>query len=74
MDPNDATMDDFTIISVQSQCISHRDTTFSIPAQMPPCTGNWCICGWVWSPQTGISNAYHTPVSYSLRIRRQVYR
>jgi hypothetical protein len=62
MDPNDATMEDFTIISVQSECIWTRNTTFSIPAKMPACTGDWCICGWVWSPQTGISNAYHTPV------------
>ncbi|GAA5987690.1 hypothetical protein JCM5350_008070 [Sporobolomyces pararoseus] len=61
MDPNDATMDDFTIISVQANCIWTRNTTFSIPAKMPACTGDWCICGWVWSPQTGISNAYHTP-------------
>ncbi|GAA5903968.1 uncharacterized protein JCM6883_002043 [Sporobolomyces salmoneus] len=61
MDPNDATMDDFTIISVQSECISDRDTTFSIPARMPSCTGEWCICGWVWLPQTGDANAYHTP-------------
>ncbi|GAA5947460.1 hypothetical protein JCM3765_001687 [Sporobolomyces pararoseus] len=61
MDPNDATMDDFTIISVQANCIWTRNTTFQIPAKMPACTGDWCICGWVWSPQTGISNAYHTP-------------
>ncbi|GAA6006542.1 hypothetical protein JCM11491_004999 [Sporobolomyces phaffii] len=61
MDPNDATMDDFTIISVQKDCVWTRNTTFSIPARMPKCTGDWCICGWVWSPQTGIANAYHTP-------------
>lgn len=71
MDPNDATMDDFTIISVQANCIWTRNTTFPIPSKMPACTGDWCICGWVWSPQTGISNAYHTPVSSSLRIEQK---
>ncbi|GAA5931676.1 uncharacterized protein JCM15063_001534 [Sporobolomyces koalae] len=61
MDPNLATMDDFVIISVQQTCVWTRNTTFSIPAKMPACTGDYCICGWVWSPQTGTANAYHTP-------------
>ncbi|GAA5901627.1 hypothetical protein JCM5296_003337 [Sporobolomyces johnsonii] len=59
-DINDATLDNFVIFSVQQECVWQRNTTFQVPARMPPCTGDWCICGWVWEPQTGSGNMYHT--------------
>ncbi|GAA5870458.1 hypothetical protein JCM1840_004729 [Sporobolomyces johnsonii] len=59
-DINEATLDNFVIFSVQQECVWQRNTTFQVPARMPPCTGDWCICGWVWEPQTGSGNMYHT--------------
>ncbi|GAA5908398.1 hypothetical protein JCM6882_007926 [Rhodosporidiobolus microsporus] len=61
MDPEDATPDNFVVFSVQHECVVTRNTTFEVPAKMPSCTGEWCICGWLWQPQTGDTNAYHTP-------------
>ncbi|GAA5868998.1 hypothetical protein JCM8547_003246 [Rhodosporidiobolus lusitaniae] len=61
LDPGDATPDTFTVFSVNHECVVHRNVTFSVPARMPKCTGEWCICGWLWQPQTGTGNAYMTP-------------
>ncbi|BGP14071.1 hypothetical protein JCM10213v2_002009 [Rhodosporidiobolus nylandii] len=61
LEPGNAGPDNFTIFSVQQECVWTRNTTFEVPAQMPACSGEWCLCGWVWSPQTGQGNAYHTP-------------
>ncbi|GAA6026801.1 hypothetical protein JCM8097_005872 [Rhodosporidiobolus ruineniae] len=58
--PDDATLENFTVFSVQKECVWNRNTYFDIPAKMPSCSGEWCICGWLWQPQTGAGNAYHT--------------
>jgi hypothetical protein len=41
---NDVTMDNLAIFSVQHECIKQKVTSFDIPARMPPCTGEKCIC------------------------------
>ncbi|GAA6001154.1 hypothetical protein JCM10207_007435 [Rhodosporidiobolus poonsookiae] len=60
MHPDDANPDNFVVFSVQKECVWTRNTTFAVPARMPACTGEWCICGWLWQPQTGTGNSYHT--------------
>lgn len=55
------TVDNLAIFSVQKNCVLTRDTYFSIPAKMPPCTGAYCICTWMWEPQNGTANFYMTP-------------
>lgn len=41
-------MDNLAIFSVQHNCVEQRDTSFEIPAKMPKCTGEKCICAWLW--------------------------
>ncbi|KAK4704433.1 hypothetical protein P7C70_g1779, partial [Phenoliferia sp. Uapishka_3] len=57
----DVTVDNLAVFSVQKECVWQRDTTFDIPAAMPPCTGDYCICAWLWEPQNGTGNYYQTP-------------
>ncbi|ORY64769.1 hypothetical protein BCR35DRAFT_334678 [Leucosporidium creatinivorum] len=46
--PDDATMDNIVIFSIQATCVWTRETTFDIPSAMPACSGEWCICAWFW--------------------------
>lgn len=39
-------MDNFAIFSVKHDCVQQKQTSFDIPAAMPACTGDKCICGW----------------------------
>ncbi|KAM0753808.1 hypothetical protein T439DRAFT_353582 [Meredithblackwellia eburnea MCA 4105] len=58
-DINDVTMDNLVIFSVQKECVWDRDTSFPIPAKMPPCTSpKGCICGWFWEPNNGTGNQF----------------
>ncbi|GAA6031222.1 hypothetical protein JCM8097_004070 [Rhodosporidiobolus ruineniae] len=52
--------DDLTVFSVQHDCVKQKDTYFDVPAQMPPCTGEKCICGWFWLANNGTANFYMT--------------
>lgn len=46
---SDVKMEDFTIMSVQENCVRYRDTTFAIPANLPACpNGGECVCAWFW--------------------------
>jgi len=37
-------MDNLVIFSVNQNCIKQKMTTFEVPAKMPKCTGDHCIC------------------------------
>ncbi|GAA5823454.1 hypothetical protein JCM11251_000639 [Rhodosporidiobolus azoricus] len=52
--------DDLTIFTVQHDCVKQKVTSFDIPAKMPPCTGDKCICGWFWLANNGTANFYMT--------------
>ncbi|GAA5951057.1 hypothetical protein JCM21900_005710 [Sporobolomyces salmonicolor] len=52
--------DDLAIFSVNHNCVAQRITTFEIPARMPSCTGDKCICGWFWLANNGTANFYMT--------------
>ncbi|KAL8286488.1 hypothetical protein RQP46_004505 [Phenoliferia psychrophenolica] len=55
------TKDNLAVFSVQKECVWQRNTVFNVPAAMPPCTGAYCICAWLWEPQNGTGNYYQTP-------------
>lgn len=43
--------EDFTIFSVNDQCVNGLKQDFSVPAQMPACPNGKCICAWFWQGQ-----------------------
>lgn len=43
---NDVTQENFAIFSVKHDCVGQKQNSFEIPAAMPACTGDKCICGW----------------------------
>ncbi|GEM07994.1 proteophosphoglycan ppg4 [Rhodotorula toruloides] len=57
---NDVTMDNLAIFSVQHDCIKQKITSYEVPAKMPACTGEKCICGWFWLANNGTANFYMT--------------
>ena len=40
--------EDFTVMSVQENCVRQRDTNFEIPANLPACPDGECTCAWFW--------------------------
>ncbi|KAF9511918.1 hypothetical protein BS47DRAFT_1119465 [Hydnum rufescens UP504] len=44
----DVQPNDYTIFSVQHQCVWTRWTAFDVPAAMPPCPNDKCMCSWFW--------------------------
>ncbi|KAM0751144.1 hypothetical protein T439DRAFT_301071 [Meredithblackwellia eburnea MCA 4105] len=65
-DISKVTVDNLAVFSVQKECVWQRDTTFQIPARMPPCTGSKCICAWMWLANNGTGNYYQTPFDCSI--------
>ncbi|KAF9238557.1 hypothetical protein BU15DRAFT_75246 [Melanogaster broomeanus] len=51
---------DFTIFSVNQTCVWSRFTEFSVPAAMPACPNDMCICAffWIHSPDSGSEQNY----------------
>lgn len=47
-DINKVTMDNLAIFSVNHECVKQKMTSFEVPAKMPQCTGEKCICAWFW--------------------------
>lgn len=47
-DANTVTPDDFVIISVAHDSPARQLQPYSIPANLPPCPDNRCICAWFW--------------------------
>ncbi|GAA5842882.1 hypothetical protein JCM11251_005837, partial [Rhodosporidiobolus azoricus] len=56
----DVTMDNLAIFSVNHECVRQKETTFDVPARMPKCTGEKCICAWFWLANNGTANFYMT--------------
>ncbi|ORY88298.1 hypothetical protein BCR35DRAFT_289184 [Leucosporidium creatinivorum] len=54
------TMDNLAIFSVNQKCVSQKQINYEIPAAMPACTGEKCICGWFWLANNGTANFYMT--------------
>ncbi|GAA6054082.1 hypothetical protein JCM3770_006164 [Rhodotorula araucariae] len=52
--------DDLTVFSVNHNCVRQKVTSFEVPEQMPACTGDKCICAWLWLANTGTANFYMT--------------
>ncbi|BGP49050.1 hypothetical protein JCM10450v2_004929 [Rhodotorula kratochvilovae] len=63
---NDVTMDNLAIFSVQHDCVKQKLTSFEIPAKMPACTGEKCICAWFWLANNGTGNYYQTAFDCSV--------
>lgn len=49
---------DFTIMSIQSNCVRQRDTTFAIPSNLPVCPGGECTCAWFWQEKNSAAEMY----------------
>ncbi|KAI5782680.1 hypothetical protein EDC01DRAFT_222262 [Geopyxis carbonaria] len=51
---------DFTVFSVNTDCVRTRDTSFDIPAAMPACPDGKCICAWFWQGKNSQNEMYMT--------------
>lgn len=47
-DEHDVKPEDLVVFSVNQKCPWKRFTDFQIPADMPACPPEGCICGWHW--------------------------
>lgn len=56
--------EDFTVFSVNQQCVTSRDTYFQVPQDMPSCSQDWCLCAWSWSVRA-FPRSHNKGVSYS---------
>lgn len=54
------TWDNLVVFSVQSRCVMDRKTAFEVPAAMPACSGEKCVCAWFWLANKGLTNFYMT--------------
>ena len=52
--------EDFTVISVQPECVRQRLTSFEIPANLPACPEGGCTCAWFWSGYNSADEMYMT--------------
>lgn len=52
--------EDLVVFSVKNDCVKKRDTTFAIPADMPECPPEGCICSWFWQGQESNDEMYMT--------------
>lgn len=57
-DAKDVKMEDFIVMSVQENCVRWRDTTFSIPANLPNCPNGECTCAWFWQGKNSAAEMY----------------
>ncbi|KAH8154297.1 uncharacterized protein LAJ45_02065 [Morchella importuna] len=51
---------DFTIFSVNTDCVDNLHTSFDVPAGMPECPNGKCICAWFWQGQASADEMYMT--------------
>jgi len=56
----DVQPEDFTVFSVNQTCVWTRFTEFQVPARMPPCPKDGCICSffWIHAPDAGGEENY----------------
>ncbi|RPB25037.1 hypothetical protein L211DRAFT_134950 [Terfezia boudieri ATCC MYA-4762] len=57
-DINDAQPEEFTVFSVNQKCVKDKNTVFQVPAGMPACPGDKCICAWFWQGQNSANEMY----------------
>ena len=57
---NDVKPEDFTIFSVNHDCVRYKNTAFQVPAGMPACPGGKCICAWFWQGQESFNEMVST--------------
>jgi hypothetical protein len=52
--------EDFAVFSVNQTCVWSLNTTFDVPAAMPPCPNGVCICAWFWihQPDSGAEQGW----------------
>jgi len=51
---------DFTIFSVNHDCVRTTSTEFQVPKDMPECPSGGCICAWFWQGQNSADEMYMT--------------
>jgi hypothetical protein len=59
-DANEVKPDDFIVFSVNHTCVWNLHTYFSVPADMPPCPNDKCICmfNWIHLPDSGSEQSW----------------
>ena len=48
-DPSKIQPEDFTVISVNHECVWKKNIDFQIPNNLPPCPEGGCHCLWEWT-------------------------
>jgi hypothetical protein len=58
----DVQPEDFAVFSTNPTCVWNRYTDFEVPAAMPACPEEGCICSWFWihSPDSGSNSVTRT--------------
>lgn len=59
-DVNQVQPADFTIFTVNTQCVKTLRTDFQVPKDMPPCPNGKCVCAWFWQGQNSANEMYMT--------------
>ncbi|WVW82928.1 hypothetical protein I302_104943 [Kwoniella bestiolae CBS 10118] len=52
--------EDFTVMSIQENCVRQRQTSFSIPNNLPACPEGGCTCAWFWQGKNSANEMYMT--------------
>ncbi|WWD01234.1 hypothetical protein V866_008176 [Kwoniella sp. B9012] len=52
--------EDFTVMSIQENCVRQRQTSFSIPSNLPACPQGGCTCAWFWQGKNSANEMYMT--------------
>jgi len=61
-DINNVTPENLAVFTVRYHTPWKRETTYDVPAGLPPCPTGGCICAWGWVPNgCGQPNMYHQP-------------
>jgi hypothetical protein len=50
--------EDFTVMSIQENCVRQRDTPFDLPENLPSCPDGECTCAWFWQGQNSAAEMY----------------
>lgn len=59
-DAASVTPSDFTIFSVNTDCVDNLHTSFEVPSGMPECPNGKCVCAWFWQGQASADEMYMT--------------
>ncbi|WWC89871.1 uncharacterized protein L201_004799 [Kwoniella dendrophila CBS 6074] len=50
--------EDFTVFSIQENCVRQRETSFEIPSNLPSCPEGGCVCAWFWQGYNSANEMY----------------